>query len=67
MCDRILPIFDTTISGNIRYGWPDATDEQVACAVETADLLDDIAKMPEGLKTRVGQRGRRLWGGHDRR
>ena len=56
-------IFDTTLSGNIRYGRPDATEEQVARALETADLFDDIAKMPEGLDTRAGQRGRRLSGG----
>jgi ATP-binding cassette, subfamily B, bacterial len=56
-------IFDTTISGNVRYGRPDATDEQVVDAVDTADLSDDVSKLPDGLETRAGQRGRRLSGG----
>ncbi len=56
-------IFDTTIDANVRYGRPTATDQEVSDAVRTADLANDVTKMPEGLDTRAGQRGRRLSGG----
>ena len=60
-------IFDTTLSGNIRYGRPDATEEQVARAVDTADCSMTLPKCPKGstLGRGNGVGGYRV--GNDRR
>lgn len=50
-------LFDTTIRENIRFGRPDATDEEVEGAFDLLDLSWWIAKMPGGLDTAVGERG----------
>jgi ATP-binding cassette subfamily B protein len=56
-------LFDETIEYNIRYGRPDATDSQLSEAVAQCNLAATIAKLPDGLQTRVGERGQRLSGG----
>lgn len=60
-------IFADTVRENIRYGRPDASDEDVAAAARQAEIYDDIAAMPDGFDTYVGERGTRLSGGQKQR
>lgn len=60
-------LFNTTISDNIRYGKPDATDEQVRRAAVAAGVDEFTASLPEGYHTVVGPRGGRLSGGQRQR
>ncbi|MDO5067717.1 MAG: ABC transporter ATP-binding protein [Propionibacteriaceae bacterium] len=60
-------LFDTTILDNVRLARPDATDEEVAEAVRRARLDSMVARLPEGLQTRVGEGGLRLSGGERQR
>lgn len=60
-------LFDGTIRDNILYGTPDATNDDIAKAVEAAALKDFIASLPEGLNTPVGEGGSRLSGGQKQR
>ena len=46
-------IFDGTIEENIRYGNPNATDEEVIEAARKAFLLDQVMKLPNGLKSQA--------------
>ncbi len=48
-------LFADTIRENIRYGKPDASDREVEEAARRAELYDDIAAMPDGFDTYVGQ------------
>lgn len=60
-------LFHGTIAENIRFGDPDATDEQVLAAVKIAQLDGLIRRLPEGLNTIVGERGVKLSGGERQR
>lgn len=60
-------LFDGTIGDNIRYGNWQATDEEVLEAARKASLSDLIDSLPEGLNTRVGEKGTRLSGGQKQR
>ncbi|MBM82487.1 MAG: ABC transporter [Planctomycetaceae bacterium] len=60
-------LFDDTIAGNIRYGRPSATDEEVAAAAKQAYVTSFLEQMPDGLETRVGEKGRQLSGGQRQR
>ncbi len=60
-------LFADTIRENIRYGRPDATDEEVAEAARRAELYGDILEMPQGFDTYVGERGTLLSGGQKQR
>lgn len=60
-------LFADTIFENIRYGKPDATMEEVIEAAKRAEIYDDIAAMPEGFDTYVGERGTLLSGGQKQR
>ena len=60
-------LFNTTIIENIRYGRPDATDNDVLEAIEMAHLSAFIKELPEGLETMVGERGLKLSGGEKQR
>ena len=62
-----LFLFHQTLDANIRYGRPEATDEDVAAAVQAAQLSELVAQLPEGLRTVVGERGYRLSGGEKQR
>lgn len=62
-----ITIFDDTVAGNIAYGLPDATPEQIRAAARAAAAEDFILKMPEGFETRVGENGVRLSGGQRQR
>ena len=56
-------LFDTTIADNIRYGKPDATDEQINAAIADLELDAWLASLPGGLSTPVGERGTQLSAG----
>ena len=60
-------LFADTIRENIRYGKPDATDEEVMAAARRAEIYDDIMAMPHGFDTYVGERGTLLSGGQKQR
>jgi subfamily B ATP-binding cassette protein MsbA len=60
-------LFDTTVEENIRYGRLNATEEEVIEAARAAFIHDRILALPEGYKTRVGDRGARLSGGERQR
>lgn len=65
MQDDIL--FRGTIMENIRYGSPNATMEEVIVAAKQAQAMEFIDRFPDGLHTKVGDRGRRLSGGQKQR
>ncbi|MGV3614850.1 MAG: ABC transporter ATP-binding protein [Fimbriimonas sp.] len=56
-----------TIRENLRYGNPDATDEQIVAAAKAAAIHDHIAGLAEGYDTVVGERGYKLSGGEKQR
>jgi ATP-binding cassette subfamily B protein len=60
-------LFGLSIAENIRYGRPDATDEQVEAAVAAAGLAEVAAGLPDGLETVLTERGTSLSGGERRR
>jgi ATP-binding cassette subfamily B protein len=60
-------IFSGTIADNIRYGRPEANDDEVRRAAEAAAASEFIARLPEGIDTRVGERGVTLSGGQRQR
>jgi ATP-binding cassette subfamily B protein len=60
-------IFSTTAMENIRYGRPEATDEEVMAAARAAFADDFIRALPEGYASFLGERGVRLSGGQRQR
>ncbi len=60
-------LFDDTIAGNIAYGVPGATREQIEAAARAAHAHDFVAALPEGYDTKIGERGQRLSGGQRQR
>ncbi len=60
-------LFNESVAYNIRYGRPDATDEEVEAAAEMAQIGDFIRTLPDGFKTEVGERGLKLSGGEKQR
>lgn len=60
-------LFHDTIEANLRYAKPGASDEEVRSAIVAANISDFIDSLPEGLQTRVGERGYRLSGGEKQR
>ena len=60
-------LFNDTIAENIRYGRPNATDEEVEAAAKAAFIHEPIMKMTNGYKTMVGERGQKLSGGERQR
>ena len=60
-------LFADTVRENIRYGRPDATDEEIVEAAKRAEIYDDIMAMPHGFDTYVGERGTMLSGGQKQR
>lgn len=67
MVQQDVFVFADTIRENIRYGRPDATDEEIEEAARRAEIYDDIREMPQGFDTYVGERGVRLSGGQKQR
>ncbi len=60
-------LFDDTVAGNIAYGRPDASPEEIETAARAAHAHEFIAGLPEGYDTRIGERGQRLSGGQRQR
>jgi ATP-binding cassette, subfamily B, multidrug efflux pump len=60
-------LFSGTIASNLRYGKPDATDEELWEALEVAQAKDFVAAMPGGLEARVAQGGSNVSGGQRQR
>lgn len=60
-------LFAENIMENIRYGRPDATDEEVIRAAKLANADTFISQLPDGYLTDIGQRGVKLSGGQKQR
>ncbi|MEU2033303.1 ABC transporter ATP-binding protein [Nocardia amamiensis] len=60
-------LFSGTIASNLRYGNPDATDEELWRALEIAQAADFVREMPHGLQTPVAQGGTTVSGGQRQR
>jgi len=60
-------LFNDTVLYNIRYGRPEASDEEVREAARMAQIDGFIQKLPEGYRTMVGERGLKLSGGEKQR
>jgi ATP-binding cassette subfamily B protein len=60
-------IFGTTASENIRYGRPEASDDEIAAAAIAAGAHEFIEQLPGGYDTFLGERGTRLSGGQRQR
>ena len=60
-------IFAASVRDNIRFGRPDATDEEVLKAAQAAAAAEFIKKLPQGFDTYVGERGVLLSGGQKQR
>ena len=67
LVDQHITLFPTTIMENIRYGKPEATDEEVINAAEVAEASAFVSSLPEGWDTMVGEGGHRLSGGQRQR
>ena len=60
-------LFNDTIRYNIRYGRPEASDEEVEAAARAAHIHHFIQTLPDGYDTEVGERGLKLSGGEKQR
>jgi len=60
-------LFNDTIKYNIRYGRPEASDEEIIEAAKMAQIDSFIRAMPQGYDTMVGERGLKLSGGEKQR
>lgn len=60
-------LFSGTLLENIRYGKPDASEEEVIAAAQAANIHDFIMSTDDGYQTKVGERGVRLSGGQRQR
>ncbi|MEU6877156.1 ABC transporter ATP-binding protein [Streptomyces sp. NPDC046712] len=60
-------LFSGTVAGNLRYGKPEATDEELWHALEVAQAADFVRNLPDGLDAPVAQGGTNLSGGQRQR
>jgi len=60
-------LFNDTLFNNVQYGDPNASYEAVLNAIDMAHLSDFVASLPDGLDTKVGERGLKLSGGEKQR
>ncbi|MBK8815096.1 MAG: ATP-binding cassette domain-containing protein [Methylococcaceae bacterium] len=60
-------IFSADALDNIRYGRPDASEEEIIAAARSAQVDEFIHRLPEGYRTFLGERGTRLSGGQRQR
>ena len=60
-------LFNGTIAENIGYARPEATRAEIEAAAKAANIHRDIAEMPQGYDTPIGERGVRLSGGQKQR
>ena len=66
-CPRPPYLFSGTIAGNLRYGRPEATDEEMWDALEVAQAGDFVRALPDGLQAPVAQGGTNFSGGQRQR
>jgi subfamily B ATP-binding cassette protein MsbA len=65
---QAVVLFDDTVANNIAYGeLAGASEAQIIAAAEAANAMEFIARMPEGIHTRIGQSGNMLSGGQRQR
>ena len=62
-----ISLFHRSLLENLRYGRPDASDEEVYRAVDAARCTEFIERLPDGYQTLVGERGMKLSGGQRQR
>jgi len=62
-----VALFNDTLLFNITYARPEASEAQITAALSDAHLTQFIANLPEGLQTKVGERGLKLSGGEKQR
>ena len=67
MIQQDVYMFDGTVRDNIRYGRPDATDEEIIEAAKRAEIHKEIMEMPDGYDSYIGERGVMLSGGQKQR
>lgn len=67
MIQQDVFMFAGTIRENIRYGRPDATDEEIVEAAVRAQIHNEIMELPDGYDTYIGERGVMLSGGQKQR
>jgi subfamily B ATP-binding cassette protein MsbA len=67
MVSQNVVLFDDTLAANIAYGVDKIDYERLAAAVKAAHLSDVVARLPEGVETRIGENGSRLSGGQRQR
>jgi ATP-binding cassette, subfamily B, bacterial MsbA len=60
-------LFDESVLSNVRFGKSDASEEAVWKALIAANAEEFVLKLPEGIHTRIGERGNRLSGGQKQR
>ena len=60
-------LFNNTVGYNIAYGRPGASQEEIEEAAKAAQVHDFVMRLPDGYKTRVGERGLKLSGGEKQR
>jgi ATP-binding cassette, subfamily B, bacterial MsbA len=60
-------LFSGSVRENIAYARPDATDDEVLAAARAAHAIEFIDRLPDGMATRVGERGVKLSGGQRQR
>ena len=60
-------LFNASVKTNLRYGNPDASDEEIEAAARAAHILERIQEMPDGFDTVVGERGYKMSGGEKQR
>ncbi|MEP7069234.1 MAG: ABC transporter transmembrane domain-containing protein [Usitatibacter sp.] len=60
-------IFASSVADNVRYGRPEAGDDEVREALAKANALDFVARLPDGLGSSLGERGVKLSGGQRQR
>jgi len=60
-------LFSGTVASNLRYGNPDATDEELWAALEVAQGADFVRAMPQGLEAPIAQGGTNVSGGQRQR
>lgn len=67
LVDQHITLFPTSILENIRYGNPNASDDEVKAAAEIAEVTAFVESLPDGWLTLVGEGGHRLSGGQRQR
>lgn len=60
-------LFSTTIWENVAYGVPNATEKQIVSALKKANAYEFVSRLPQGLDSKIGERGVKLSGGQKQR